>query len=249
MYIKNRESIFKLTLRSHTVYVASFSPCTGHEGVSPRIGLRFLLSAIRCSLLKRDDVSICSSFLSSCTSLLPSLSVNLLFRRGCMHALKTREKEKEEGPTSRSRGHAGKSEREEAAVSANGTDLSYRLLSSDASGITFVRFAGVDDVVAHGVGVISTREGTYLPITVLLSLLPSARTYACIYSPSFFPLPFSSPSRFLFPPFYLFPPSVFPRSLRSSIRTRISLRSQLPVPGLPLHSLSILVFTLICTAT
>lgn len=94
MQIKNRESIFKLTL----VYVSSFSLyCTGHEGVSPRIGLRFLLSAIRCSLLKRDDVSICSSFLSSCTSLLPSLSVNLLFRRGCMYALKTREKEKEGG--------------------------------------------------------------------------------------------------------------------------------------------------------
>lgn len=94
--------------------------------------------------------------------------------------------------------------KERKPVSANGTDLSYRLLSSDASGITFVRFAGVDDVVAHGVGVISTREGTYLPITVLLSLLPSARTYACIYSPSFVPpsrlslsLAFSFPS-FLF---------------------------------------------------
>ena len=87
-------------------------------------------------------------------------------------------------------GHAGKSEREEAAVSANGTDLSYRLLSSDASGITFVRFAGVDDVVAHGVGVISTREGTYLPITILLSrffLLQRVHIRTHIYSPSFFP--------------------------------------------------------------
>lgn len=101
---------------------------------------------------------------------------------------KRKRKDDDDEPIERGQ-DAGKSEREEAAVSANGTDLSYRLLSSDASGITFVRFAGVDDVVAHGVGVISTREGTYLPITVLLSLLPSARTYACIYSPSFFPLP------------------------------------------------------------
>jgi len=39
----------------------------------------------------------------------------------------------------------------------------------------------VDDVVAHGVGVISTREGTYLPITVLSSLLPSCAHHARIY--------------------------------------------------------------------
>lgn len=70
--------------------------------MSPRIGLRFLLSAIGCSLLKRDDVSICSSFLSSRTSLLPSLSVNLHFRHGCMYVVKTA-REKEKGPTSRSR--------------------------------------------------------------------------------------------------------------------------------------------------
>lgn len=127
-----------------------------------------------------------------------------------------RERKRKRGDDERiERGHAGKSEREEAAVSANGTDLSYRLLSSDASGITFVRFAGVDDVVAHGVGVISTREGTYLPITVLLSLLPSARTYACIYSPSFFPPPrlslslaFSFPS-FLFISLVCIPASSF----------------------------------------
>lgn len=125
-------------------------------------------------------------------------------------------------------------------MSANGTDLSYRL-SSDSSGITFVRFAGVDDVVAHSVGVISTWEGTYLPITVLLPLLPSARIYACIYSSSFFPPP---PSRFLFPPFYLFSSSVFP-CLRSGTLAQIP--TSCSPPGV--HLLSIFAFTLICTAT
>lgn len=84
----------------------------------------------------------------------------------------------------------------------------YRLLSSDASGITFVRFAGVDDVVAHGVGVISTREGTYLPITVLSSLLPScARTYARIYS-TLFPAPFIGPFSVRFIYFVVYIPSI-----------------------------------------
>lgn len=75
----------------------------------------------------------------------------------------------------------------------------YRLLSSDAPGITFVRFAGVDDVVAHGVGVISTREGTYLPITVPLA--PSflrARTHASIRFVVFFSFSLSLSSLSLF---------------------------------------------------
>lgn len=139
--------------------------------------------------------------------------------------------------------------KERKPVSANGTDLSYRLLSSDASGITFVRFAGVDDVVAHGVGVISTREGTYLPITVLLSLLPSARTYACIYSPSFLPPAFPSPSRFLFPPFYLFPSSVFARLRSGTLANFARIPTSRSCSPPRIHLLSIFAFTLICTAT
>lgn len=126
-------------------------------------------------------MSICSSFLSSRTSLLPSLSVNLPFSGA---DARTGGKESETESADARKG----SEREEAALSGSRTGSIYRLLSSDAPGITFVRFAGVDDVVAHGVGVISTREGTYLPITV--PLVPSfsrSRTHT-----SASPRPFSS---------------------------------------------------------
>lgn len=145
-------------------------------------------------------MSICSSFLSSRTSLLPSLSVNLPPRRRCTYR---RERERKRGSRVEWKQDAGSI---------------YRLLSSDAPGITFVRFAGVDDVVAHGVGVISTREGTYLPITV--PLVPSfLRAHTHTSAP---PRPFSSllPSLPLFPrrrPFhavslYLFPPAYILRS-------------------------------------
>lgn len=63
----------------------------------------------------------------------------------------------------------------------------YRLLPSDTRRITFVRFAGVDDVVAAGVGVISTREGTYLP----------DNRSVCPF-PLFSPVPSSSRLLFLF---------------------------------------------------
>lgn len=82
------------------------------------------------------------------------------------------------------RGHAGKERKRGSRGEWKRDGSIYRLLSSDASGITFVRFAGVDDVVARGVGVISTREGTYLPITVR-SLFPSyAHIRTHLYSPS-----------------------------------------------------------------
>lgn len=101
----------------------------------------------------------------------------------------------------------------------------YRLLSSDASGITFVRFAGVDDVVAHGVGVISTREGTYLPITVLSplsSLLPSCahiRTHLLDVTPRpSFPLIGFIYSTVSLRPLGLRPAPVVPREVRSALR-------------------------------
>lgn len=55
----------------------------------------------------------------------------------------------------------------------------YRLLPSDVPRITFVQFAGVDDVVVPGVDVISTQEGTYPTITVtsFLSLYPPLSSF------------------------------------------------------------------------
>lgn len=54
----------------------------------------------------------------------------------------------------------------------------YRLLPSDVPRITFVRFAGVDDVVVPGVDVISTQEGTYPTITVTsFSLYPPLSSF------------------------------------------------------------------------
>jgi len=155
------------------------------ESIS-RIGLRFLLSAIGRLLLKRDDVSICSSFLSSRTSLLLSLSVNLPSQRRCMYKRRERERERE-------RGHARTERKRGSRVEWKRDGSIYRLLSSDAPGITFVRFASVDDVVAHGVGVISTREGTYPPITVPLApFFLRAHTHASTWSFSFLPPPPSS---------------------------------------------------------
>lgn len=121
-------------------------------------------------------MSICSSFLSSRTSLLPSLLVNLPSRRPDIRTNDERDRERENR-------YGGREQKRGSRVEWKRGGSIYRLLSIDAPGITFVRFAGVDDVVAHGVGVISTREGTYLQITV--SLAPSslrARMYTRIYS-------------------------------------------------------------------
>jgi len=101
-----------------------------------------------------------------------------------MYVQMARERERE-------RERERKREREEAGVEWKRDGSIYRLLSSDAPGITFVQFAGVDDVVAHGVGVISTREGTYLLITV--PLIPSflrAHTHSLRYILSSLFLPF-----------------------------------------------------------
>lgn len=187
-------------------YISSFFfYCTGHEGVSPLsfVGDQVLATQERwrVNLLFIPFVAHLFTPIAFGES---SLSVRMYV---CMRLRRERKRTDDE---SIERGHVRKSEREEAAVSANRTDLSYRLLSSDASGITFVRFAGVDDVVAHGVGVISTREGTYLPITVLLSFLPSGRTYACIYT-----------RRHFFPSFLFISSVCIPMSSVSGIRTRI----------------------------
>lgn len=135
-----------------------------------------------------------------------ALSVNLplgaVFRR-CMYALRTkrereRKREREGGggrkDHDRARTRGGKERKRGSRGEWKRDGSIYRLLSSDASGITFVRFAGVDDVVARGVGVISTREGTYVPITVP-SLFPSCahiRTHLLAVIPA------------SFRPFYLF---------------------------------------------
>lgn len=98
---------------------------------------------------------------------------------------RARERERQKSP--RPAGYARKERKRGSRGEWKRDGSIYQLLSSDASGITFVRFAGVDDVVARGVGVISTREGTYLPITVP-SLFPScAHIRTRIYSPSFPP--------------------------------------------------------------
>lgn len=166
------------------------------------------MSAIGRLLLKRDDVSICSSFLSSRTSLLPSLSVNLPSRR--QYTYRRREKERGRGG-GRGRRNARRERKRGSRVEWKRDGSIYRLLSSDAPRITFVRFAGVDDVVAHGVGVISTQEGTYLPITVPPSLLPScAHIRMHLLASSFSPLSHSLfPRRRAFHVSLLFPPPIF----------------------------------------
>lgn len=112
------------------------------------------------------------------------------------------------------RGRAGKERKRGSHGEWKQDGSIYRLLSSDASGITFVRFAGVDDVVARGVGVISTREGTYLPITVPSLFPPCAhiRTHLLTVIPAL-----------LLPSFSFIPPTIFsifsfplPRSLTHS---------------------------------
>lgn len=131
----------------------------------------------------------------------------------------------------------------------------YRLLSSDAPGITFVRFAGVDDVVAHGVGVISTREGTYLPITVPLA--PSflrahthASTRVCRVLFSLLSLPFFPRWRAfhilsLYYSLHLYSRSFVPRySVCCEFRSRIPPAFHAPRSFV---AYSIFTFTLICT--
>lgn len=104
----------------------------------------------------------------------------------------------------------------------------------------------MDDVVARGVGVISTREGTYLPITVPLAPLLLARTYARIYFASSFSPPSSTPFFALFPAEETVPyRSLFIYSHRVYIlvpsRSAVFARrefwtSSLPPPPLPLQT-------------
>lgn len=98
--------------------------------MSPRIGPRFLLSAIGCSLLKRDDVSICSSFLSSRTSLLPPLLANLPSRGAIFHRC-VYARTRSTGRERRGRGSGGgggewgkSKSRGSRVASGSGTDLS-----------------------------------------------------------------------------------------------------------------------------
>lgn len=189
------------------------------------------------ALLKRDDASICPSCLSSRASLLldPGISPSrpplpprslVMYVRAYTHA---RDDEKDRGKGGRrdkmrEREREGRERKRGSRAEWKRDGSIYRLLSSDASGITFVRFAGVDDVVAHGVGVISTREGTYLPITVLSPRsFPLARTYARIYWTLRLVPPF--PSLVLFIPQSPYVPSASaPRgsASRSSLRSSAS---------------------------
>lgn len=116
---------------------------------------------------KSLSLSFSSSFTDVCT---------------CIYRWRRRERERERQKSPRPAGYARKERKRGSRGEWKRDGSIYQLLSSDASGITFVRFAGVDDVVARGVGVISTREGTYLPITVP-SLFPScAHIRTRIYS-------------------------------------------------------------------
>lgn len=172
-----------------------------------------------------------------------------------MHVQTARERERErEKEKDGGRGHAGRERKRGSHVEWKRDGSIYRLLSSDAPGITFVRFAGVDDVVAHGVGVISTREGTYLPIT--MPLAPSslrAHTHAStrfvvLFSPSpSLSSSFPAEEENLPHRFFIYSLRLYSRSFVRRHFAHREFRPRPPASTSPLDAHSIFTFTLICT--